>query len=802
MNSIIFPGQGSQYVGMGYDWYKNYSEAKKIFNETDKILKEPLSNIIFKGPEDFLTKTNNAQPAILVVSIAILEVIKSQKKIDLSNFCQFVAGHSLGEYTALYASGVLDFESVVKLVKYRGELMNKSDKSGKGKMTAIIGLKINEIEKILKAKKYYKELEKRKASILSSIEEQQALTPELKSKIDAAETLTVLEDLYLPYKKKRKTKADQAREQGLEPLAKIIMAQNAQDLGNIANKYVHQTVTNTAEALAEARLIIAEWIAEQTDIRDYIRYQFSNYINITASGVKSKMKDEKAQKFKDYFDWSESLKRIPSHRFLAIQRAEKEGFIRVKLEGDEDRILQHIQRKLTKSSGGCAEQIELAIADSYKRLLKPSLGNEAIQQAKEKADASAIKVFAKNLKQLLLGAPLGEKRVLAIDPGFRTGCKLVCLDENGTLLHNETIFPHPPQKDQKTAIKKISTLTEAYKIDAIAIGNGTASRETEALVRKVRFKNEIQVFVVSEAGASVYSASSVAREEFPNYDATVRGSVSIGRRLQDPLAELVKIDAKAIGVGQYQHDVDQTQLKLALDRVVESCVNAVGVNINTASKSLLSYVSGIGEKLAENILEYRTQHGAFATRNEIKKVKRLGEKAFVQSAGFLRIKNAKNPLDDSSVHPERYALVEKMAKDDGTTVAELIGNKSLLEKINLEKYISAEVGLPTLKDIVAELKKPGLDIREKAKVFTFNQNIKTIDDLREGQLLPGIVNNITNFGCFVDVGIKESGLIHVSNLANEFVSDVNDYVHLHQQVIVKVLEVDVTRKRIQLQLHK
>ncbi|WP_283639601.1 Tex family protein [Mesonia mobilis] len=659
-----------------------------------------------------------------------------------------------------------------------------------------------QIEKILKAKKYYEELEKRKASILSSIEEQQALTPELKSKIEAAETITLLEDLYLPYKKKRKTKADQAREQGLEPLAKIIMAQNAQNLENIANKYVHQAVKDTAEALAGARLIIAEWIAERTDIRDYIRYQFNNYINITASGVKSKMKDEKAQKFKDYFDWSESLKRIPSHRFLAIQRAEKEGFIRVKLEGDEDRILQHIQRKLTKSSGGCAEQIELAIADSYKRLLKPSLGNEAIQQAKEKADASAIKVFAKNLKQLLLGAPLGEKRVLAIDPGFRTGCKLVCLDENGTLLHNETIFPHPPQKDQKTAIKKISTLTEAYKIDAIAIGNGTASRETEALVRKVRFKNEIQVFVVSEAGASVYSASSVAREEFPNYDATVRGSVSIGRRLQDPLAELVKIDAKAIGVGQYQHDVDQTQLKLALDRVVESCVNAVGVNINTASKSLLSYVSGIGEKLAENIIEYRTQNGAFTTRNEIKKVKRLGEKAFVQSAGFLRIKNAKNPLDDSSVHPERYALVEKMAKDDGTTVAELIGNKSLLEKINLEKYISAEVGLPTLKDIVAELKKPGLDIREKAKVFTFNQNIKTIDDLREGQLLPGIVNNITNFGCFVDVGIKESGLIHVSNLANEFVSDVNDYVHLHQQVIVKVLEVDVTRKRIQLQLHK
>ena len=659
-----------------------------------------------------------------------------------------------------------------------------------------------QIEEILKAKNYYEELVKRKTSILTSIEEQGALTADLKAKIEATESLILLEDLYLPYKKKRKTKADQAREEGLEPLAKIIMAQNAHNLQQIARNYRTDKVKDASEALAGARLIIAEWISERSDIRDYMRNQFHNFSIITSSVVKTKANNEEAQKFKDYFDWSESLKKIPSHRFLAIQRAETEGFIRIKLKVDKERILQHIERKIIRSSGESAEQIELAIADSYQRLLKPSLENEAFLQAKKRADDSAIGVFAKNLKQLLLGAPLGEKRVLAIDPGFRTGCKLVCLDAQGDLLHNETIYPHPPQKDQKTAIKKISTLTEAYKIDAIAIGNGTASRETEALVRKIRFKNEIQVFVVSEAGASVYSASSVAREEFPNYDATVRGSVSIGRRLQDPLAELVKIDAKAIGVGQYQHDVDQTQLKLALDRVVESCVNAVGVNINTASKSLLSYVSGIGEKLAENILEYRTENGTFTHRNEIKKVKRLGNKAFVQSAGFLRIKNADHPLDDSAVHPERYTLVEKIAKDEGRSISELIGSTDLLHKINLEKYVSGEVGLPTLKDIIAELEKPGLDIREKAKVFTFNQNIKTIDDLREGQLLPGIVNNITNFGCFVDVGIKESGLIHVSNLANEFVSDVNDYVHLHQQVIVKVLEVDVNRKRIQLQLHK
>ncbi|MGO3811785.1 helix-hairpin-helix domain-containing protein, partial [Mesonia sp.] len=546
----------------------------------------------------------------------------------------------------------------------------------------------------------------------------------------------------------------------------------------------------------------AEWISERSDIRNYIRQQIARSGTLATKVIKSKKEEEKAQKYKDYFDWEENLTRMPSHRFLAIQRAESEGFIRVKVEIDQERTLQKMEDRLLKSSGDTAAQLSIAIKDAYKRLILPSLSNEALQNAKAKADEAAIDVFAKNLKQLLLGSPLGEKRVLAIDPGFRTGCKIVCLDEYGTLKHNETIYPHPPKNDAKGAIKKISTLAEAYKIEAIAIGNGTASRETEQLIKRIHFKNELQVFVVSEAGASIYSASKIAREEFPNYDATVRGSISIGRRLQDPLAELVKIDPKSIGVGQYQHDVDQFKLKQSLDVVVESGVNAVGVNLNTASKSLLSYVSGIGEKLAENVMAYRAEHGAFKKRSELKKVPRLGEKAFVQSAGFLRIKNGKHPLDDSAVHPERYALVEQMAKDQGKTLEDLVGNKAVLGQIVLEKYTNEDVGLPTLKDILSELEKPGLDIREKAKVFTFNQNIKTIDDLHAGQLLPGIVNNITNFGCFVDVGIKESGLIHVSNLADEFVSDVNKHVHLHEQIIVEVLEVDLPRKRIQLKLYK
>lgn len=659
-----------------------------------------------------------------------------------------------------------------------------------------------QIGDIIKYKDEFEALEKRKLSILKALEEQDVLTEVLKQSIEKATELTTLEDLYLPYKKKRKTKAETARKNGLEPLAKIIMSQNTHDLESIAFRYVKGDVSSVDEALEGARHIIAEWINERVDIRNNLRNQLERFAQISTKVVKTQAQAEKAQKFRDYFDWTESLSRIPSHRLLAILRAEHEGIIRVKIEIDDDKALERIEHKIIRSENACADHIKLAIADAYKRLLLPSLSNEALQNAKEKADASAITVFAKNLKQLLLGSPLGEKCVLAIDPGFRTGCKIVCLDAQGVLKHNETIYPHVPKNDSIGAIKKISSLAEAYKIEAIAIGNGTASRETEALIRKIQFKNDIQVFVVSEAGASIYSASKIARDEFPNYDVTVRGSVSIGRRLQDPLAELVKIDAKSIGVGQYQHDVDQTKLQKRLDIVVENCVNAVGVNINTASTALLSHVSGIGPKLAENIFNYRNAHGAFQSRDDIKNVPRLGGKAFEQAAGFLRIREAKNPLDNSSVHPESYAIVKRMAKDQGVSLQDLIGSKAVLQKIDLKTYCSETVGLPTLQDIIKELEKPGLDIREQAKVFTFNQNIKTITDLHAGQLLPGIVNNITNFGCFVDIGIKESGLIHVSNLSDSFVKDVNEHVHLHQQIIVKVLEVDVARKRIQLKLYK
>jgi len=659
-----------------------------------------------------------------------------------------------------------------------------------------------QIGDIVKYKEQFEALEKRKKAILKALEEQDVLTSELKHKIKDTQDLMTLEDLYLPYKKSRKTKAEKARQNGLEPLAKIIMSQKANDIESIAFKYVKGYVYSVEDALEGARHIIAEWINERTDIRNNIRHQLQRFAMISTKVIKTKVTDEKAQKFRDYFDWEESLSRIPSHRLLAILRAESEGFIRVKIEIDNDKALDKIESRMMRSNNACAEQIELAIKDAYKRLLLPSLSNEALHIAKEKADESAINVFAKNLKQLLLGSPLGEKHVLAIDPGFRTGCKVVCLDTQGQLKYNETIYPHPPKNDSIGAMKKIASLADAYKIEAIAIGNGTASRETEALIRKVHFKNDVKVFVVSEAGASIYSASKIAREEFPNYDVTVRGSVSIGRRLQDPLAELVKIDAKSIGVGQYQHDVDQTKLQKQLDVVVENCVNAVGVNINTASKPLLSSVSGIGPKLAENIFNYRNENGVFTSRKEIKSVPRLGGKAFEQGAAFLRIKEAQNPLDDSAVHPESYGIVTKMAKDLGKSVDDLIGNKALLQKIDLKKYCTDSVGLLTLEDIIKELEKPGLDIREQAKVFTFNQNIKTINDLRDGQLLPGIVNNITNFGCFVDVGIKESGLIHVSNLSDSFVKDVNEHVSLHQQIIVKVLEVDIPRKRIQLKLHK
>ncbi|WP_423996996.1 Tex family protein [Maribacter sp. IgM3_T14_3] len=655
---------------------------------------------------------------------------------------------------------------------------------------------------IVQFKEQFEALEKRKKAIIKAVEDQGELTAELKQKFVNSEDLTQLEDLYLPFKKSKKTKAEVARKNGLEPLAKIIMAQRNDDIEFTASKYLSKEVENEDDALEGARHIISEWINERTDIRSSIRSQLARFAIISTKVIGTKKDDEKAQKFRDYFEWSEPLNKCPSHRLLAILRAESEKFIRVKIELDDERLLDRIENRIIKTNNACGKQIELAIADAYKRLLFPSLSNELLKVAKEKADDEAIAVFSNNLRQLLLGAPLGEKRILAIDPGFRTGCKVVCLDAQGNLVHNETIYPHAPQNDVAGAIKKLSSLANAYKIEAIAIGNGTASRETEQVVKKVIFNNPIEVFVVSEAGASIYSASKIARDEFPNYDITVRGAVSIGRRLADPLAELVKIDPKSIGVGQYQHDVDQGKLKNSLDTVVESCVNSVGVNINTASVPLLSYVSGIGPKLAENIVAQRKEKGAFKSRKDIMDVPRLGGKAFEQGAAFLRIKDAKNPLDDSAVHPESYGIVKQMAKDKGTEILSLIGNKTVLKEIDLQKYCTNEVGLPTLEDIRSELEKPGLDRREKAKVFTFDQTIKSITDLHSGQLLPGIVNNITNFGCFVDIGIKESGLIHVSNLSNSFVKDVNEHVHLHQQIIVKVLEVDVQRKRIQLKLHK
>lgn len=655
---------------------------------------------------------------------------------------------------------------------------------------------------IVQHKAQYEALEKRKAAILKSIEEQGALTTELTNKIAASEDATTLEDMYLPFKKKLKTKAERAIKNGLEPLARTILAQRTDEIEFEASKYLSDSVPNEDEALEGARHIISEWINERTDVRNQLRSQLEKFAQITTKVITAKKDDEKAQKYRDYFDWSEALNRCPSHRMLAILRAEKEGFVRVKIEIDNDKAISNIAYRVIKSNNACTPHLQLAIEDAYKRLLFPSLSNETLKAAKVKADESAILVFSNNLKQLLLGSPLGEKRILAIDPGFRTGCKVVCLNAQGELEHNETIYPHAPQNDSKGAIKKISSLADAYKIEAIAIGNGTASRETEQLIKRIQFKNTIEVFVVSEAGASIYSASKIARDEFPNYDVTVRGAVSIGRRLADPLAELVKIEAKSIGVGQYQHDVDQALLKNSLDTAVESCVNTVGVNINTASVPLLSYVSGIGPKLAENIVAYRNENGAFMSRAEIKKVPRLGAKAFEQGAAFLRIKKAKNPLDDSAVHPESYSIVQQMVKDQNIALSEIIGNKEVIKKIDLQRYTTDTVGLPTLQDIVKELEKPGLDVREKAKVFTFNQNIRSISDLNKGQLLPGIVNNVTNFGCFVDVGIKESGLIHISNLSDSFVKDVNEHISLHQQIIVKVLEVDIPRKRIQLALHK
>ncbi|WBX97662.1 Tex family protein [Chryseobacterium gambrini] len=657
-----------------------------------------------------------------------------------------------------------------------------------------------QIEQISKLSKQFEEIVKRKESILKSIEEQNALTPELKQRIEESFDIQEIEDLYLPFKKRKKTKADAAKEKGLEPLAKIIMSQKVQDLQFLASKYLNDQVASEEEALQGARDIMAEWINENMYVRKNLRRLFQRKAMVTSKVVKAKKDEEEAQKFSQYFEWEESLNRMPSHRLLAMLRAESEGFVKTNVGIDKEEAIDFIENAIIKSNNETSEQISLAIKDSYKRLLEPAISNETLQEAKEKADKKAIEIFSENLTQLLLAPPLGEKRILAIDPGYRSGCKVVCLDEKGDLLHNETIYPHAPQNESGMAMKKIRSMVNAYNIEAISIGNGTASRETEFFIKKIAFDKPLQVFVVSEAGASVYSASKIAREEFPSYDVTVRGSVSIGRRLADPLAELVKIDPKSIGVGQYQHDVDQTQLKNELDSTVMKCVNSVGINLNTASKSLLSYVSGIGEKMAENIVNYRAENGAFEDRKQLKKVPRLGEKAFQQAAAFVRIHNAKNPLDNSAVHPEAYGIIEKMAKDLGIKTNELIANKEKIALVKPENYITGDIGILGIKDILKELEKPGLDPRKAAKVFEFDPNVKSIKDLKTGMILPGIVNNITAFGCFVDLGIKESGLVHISQLKDGFVSDVNEVVKLHQHVQVRVTEIDEARKRIQLSM--
>ena len=643
------------------------------------------------------------------------------------------------------------------------------------------------------------ELSKRKETVLSTIEEQGKLTPELKARISACWNATELEDIYLPFKPKRKTRAEAARAKELEPLALLLMMQKENNLAAKVRNFVKGEVKDEEDALKGARDILAEQISEDERSRNLMRNQFQRQALIQSKVVKGKEAEEASAKYRDYFDFCEPLKKCSSHRLLALRRGESEGVLKVTIfPEDEDMCNERLQRLFVRANNECAHQVEEALTDAYKRLLKPAIETEFAALSKEKADEEAIRVFAENLRQLLLAPPLGQKRVMGIDPGFRTGCKVVCLDAQGTLLHNEAIYPHPPKSEYAQAARKIVKLVEQYKIEAIAIGNGTASRETEQFVTSQRYDREVQVFVVSEDGASIYSASKTAREEFPDYDVTVRGAVSIGRRLMDPLAELVKIDAKSIGVGQYQHDVDQTKLKASLDQTVESCVNLVGVNVNTASKHLLTYVSGLGPTLAQNIVDYRTENGPFESRRQLLKVPRMGAKAYEQCAGFLRIPQAKNPLDNSAVHPESYPIVEQMAKDLNCTVADLIKDKELRSKIDLKKYVTDTVGLPTLTDILQELDKPGRDPRQKIQVFEFDKNVRTLDDLQEGMELPGIVTNITNFGCFVDIGIKENGLVHVSQLADRFVSNPADVVRIHQHVRVKVMSIDHERKRIQL----
>ena len=643
------------------------------------------------------------------------------------------------------------------------------------------------------------ETEKRKATILSTIEEQGKLTEELRRRIDDCWDNTELEDIYLPYKPKRKTRAEVARQRGLEPLAALLLLQRENNPALQARKFIKGEVKDEEEALKGARDIIAERVSEDERARNLMRSQFRRQAVITSKIAKGKESDEASAKYRDYFDFSEPLKKCSSHRLLAIRRGESEGILKASISpADDEECLNLLKRQFVRGNNECSRQISEAVSDAYKRLLKPSIETEFAAASKAKADEEAIRVFAGNLRQLLLAPPLGQKRVIGIDPGYRTGCKVVCLDAQGALLHNEAIYPHPPKSEYQQAGRKLVKLVEQYKIEAIAIGNGTASRETEQFVTSQRYDRKIQVFVVSEDGASVYSASKTARDEFPDYDVTVRGAVSIGRRLIDPLAELVKIDPKSIGVGQYQHDVDQTKLKESLDRTVESCVNLVGVNVNTASKHLLTYVSGLGATLAQNIVDYRTANGPFRSRKELLKVPRMGAKAFEQSAGFLRIPHAENPLDNSAVHPESYPVVEQMAKDMGCSVAELMEDKELRSRIRTERYVTDTVGLPTLADIMQELDKPGRDPRKQIQVFEFDKGVRSMDDLKEGMELPGIVTNITNFGCFVDIGIKGNGLVHISQIADRFVSDPTAIVSIHQHVRVKVLSIDRERKRIQL----
>lgn len=658
------------------------------------------------------------------------------------------------------------------------------------------GLDEVQIESIKTHYEKLSETAKRKETILSTIQEQGKLTAELQKRIEETWENTLLEDIYLPYKPKRKTRAEAARQKGLEPLATLLMLQREPHPEERAAGYVKGDVKNVEDALKGARDIIAEHVSEDERARNSVRSSFVRQGTLTAKVVKGK--EEEAAKYRDYFDYSESLRRCSSHRLLAIRRAEAEGLLKVSISPNDEECAERLERQFVRSNNACGQQVAEAVQDAYKRLLKPSIETEFATQSKERADEEAIKVFAENLRQLLLASPLGQKRVMGIDPGFRTGCKVVCLDAQGNLLHNENIYPHPPVSKQKEAFAKLQMMMESYKIDAVAIGNGTASRETEEFLKHQRFNRDVQIFIVSEQGASIYSASKIARDEFPDYDVTVRGAVSIGRRLMDPLAELVKIDPKSIGVGQYQHDVDQTKLKKSLDQTVENCVNLVGVNLNTASSHLLTYISGLGPQLAQNIVNYRAENGAFTSRKELMKVPRMGAKAFEQCAGFLRIPQAKNPLDNTAVHPESYCIVEQMAKDLDCSVAELIASRELRLKINPERYLSPTVGMPTLKDILQELDKPGRDPRGPIKRFEFDKNVRTINDLREGMELPGIVGNITNFGAFVDIGIKENGLVHLSQLADRFISDPNEVVSIHQHIRVKVLCIDMDRKRIQL----